>query len=64
MSWYPIIGLLVRRKLDQYTLAALEDSAHLPTEVPLLESVLAVLERRSGMFETLDGTYQNIGITR
>jgi len=44
----------VRRKLDQYTLAALEDSANSPTEVPLLESVLAFLERRSGMLETLD----------
>jgi len=38
-SWDPIIGFLVRRKLDQYTLAALEDSANSPTEVPLLESV-------------------------
>jgi len=54
MSWYPIIGLLVRRKLDQYTLAALEDSANSPTEVLLLESVLAFLERRSGMLEALD----------
>jgi len=40
-SWDPIIGFLVRRKLDQYTLAALEDSANSPTEVPLLESFLA-----------------------
>jgi len=28
--------------------------SHSPTEVPLLESVLAFLERRSGMLETLD----------
>jgi len=53
-SWDPIIGFFVRRKLDQYMLAALEDSANSPTEVPLMESVLAVLERRSGMLETLD----------
>jgi len=40
-SWDAIIGFLVRRKLDQYTLASLEDSANSPTEVPLLESFLA-----------------------
>jgi len=61
-SWDPIIGFLVRRKLDQYTLAALEDSANSPTEVPLLESVLAFLERRSGMLETLDA--QPMGNTK
>jgi len=44
----------VRRKLDRYTLAALEDLANSPTEVPLLESVLGFLERPSDMFETLD----------
>jgi len=48
-SWYPIRGFLVRRKLVQYSFAALEDSANSPTEVPLLESVLAFLGRRSGM---------------
>jgi len=52
----------VRRNLDQYTLAALEDSANSPTEVPLLESVLAFLERRSGMLETLDA--QPMGHTK
>jgi len=44
----------VHRKLDQYTLAALEDSANSPTEVLLLESVLAFLELCSGVLQTLD----------
>jgi len=44
----------VQRKLDQYTSAALEVSVNSPTEVPLLESVVSFLERRSGMLETLD----------
>jgi len=30
-SWDPIIGFLMRRKLNQYTLAAFEDSANSPT---------------------------------
>jgi len=61
-SWDPIIGFLVRRKLDQYKLAALKDSANSTTKVPLLESVLTFLERRSGMLETLDA--QTMGHTK
>jgi len=49
--WDSIIGVLKHRKLYQYTLAALEDSANSPTEVSLLKSVLAFLERRSGLLK-------------
>jgi len=48
-TWDLIIVVLVRRELDHFTLAALEDSDNSQTEVPLLDSVLAYFERRSGM---------------
>ncbi|XP_070068130.1 uncharacterized protein [Drosophila takahashii] len=52
-TWDPILGFLIRRKLDHNTLAALEDAADALTEVPTLSSVLNFLERRSCMLETL-----------
>jgi len=38
-SWDPILCFLIRRKLDQQSLAALENSAAAPTEIPTLWSV-------------------------
>ncbi|XP_070068135.1 uncharacterized protein [Drosophila takahashii] len=52
-TWDPILGFLIRRKLDHNTLAVLEDAADAPTEVPTLPSVLNFLERRSCMLEML-----------
>jgi len=33
-SWDPILCFIIRRKLDQQSLAALENSADAPTEIP------------------------------
>jgi len=51
-SWDPILCVLIRRKLDQQSLAALENSADAPTEIPTLRSVLMFIERRACMLET------------
>jgi len=40
-SWDLILCFIIRRKLDQQSLAALENSADAPTEIPTLRSVLA-----------------------
>jgi len=52
-SWDPILCFLIRRKLDQQSLAALESSADAPTEIPTLLSVLTFIERRACMLETI-----------
>jgi len=52
-SWHPILCFLIRRKLDQQSLAALENSADAPTEIPTLWSVLTFIERRACMLETI-----------
>jgi len=43
-SWDPILCFIIRRKLDQQSLAALENSADAPTEIPTLGSVLQCLQ--------------------
>jgi len=48
-SWDPILCFLIRRKPDQQSLAALENSANAPTEIPKLRSVLTFIERRACM---------------
>jgi len=52
-SWDPLLCFIIRRKLDQQSLAALENSADAPTEIPTLRSVLTFIERRSCMLETI-----------
>jgi len=52
-SWDPILCFLIRRKLDQQSLAALENSADAPTEIPALWSVLTFIERRACMLKTI-----------
>jgi len=52
-SWDPILCFLIRRKLDLQFLAALENSADTPTEIPTLWSVLTFIERRACMLETI-----------
>jgi len=51
-SWDPILCFLIRRKLDQQSLAALENSADAPPKIPTLRSVLTFIERRACMLET------------
>jgi len=52
-SWDPILCFLIRRKLDQQSLAALERLADAPTEISMLRSVLTFVERRVCMLETI-----------
>jgi len=52
-SWDPILCFLNRRKLDQQSLAAQENSADAPTEIPMLRSVLMFIEWRACMLETI-----------
>jgi len=49
----PILCFIIRRKLDQQSLAALENSSDAPTEIPTLWSVLTFIERRACMLETI-----------
>jgi len=44
-SWDAIMCFVFRRKLVQQYLAALENSADAPTEIPTLWSVLTFIER-------------------
>jgi len=46
-SWDPILCFLIRRKLDQKFLAALENSADALTEILTLRCVLTFNERRA-----------------
>jgi len=50
--WDPLLCFIIRRKLDQQSLAALENSTDAPTEIPTLRSVLTFIERRAFMLET------------
>jgi len=52
-SWDPILCFLIRRKLDQHSSDALENSPDAPTEIPTLRSVLTLVERRACMLETI-----------
>jgi len=52
-SWDPILCFLIRRKLDQQSLAVIENSADAPTKIPTLWSVLTFIERRACMLETV-----------
>jgi len=52
-SWNPILCFIIRRKVDQQSLAALENSVDAPTEIPTLRSVLTFIERRACMLETI-----------
>jgi len=52
-SWDPILCFLIRRKLDQQSLAALENIADAPKEIPTLRSVLTFVERRACMLEMI-----------
>jgi len=49
----PILCFLIRRKLDQQSLAALENSGDAPTEIPTLRSVLTFVEQCACMLETI-----------
>jgi len=49
-SWDPILCVLIRRKLDQQSLPALENSAEAPTEIPTLRSILTFI---ACMLETI-----------
>jgi len=51
-SGNPILCFIIRRKLDQQAIAALENSADAPSEVPTLRRVLTFIERRACMLET------------
>jgi len=44
---------LIRRNLDQQSLAALKNSVDAPTEITTLRSVLTFIERRACMLETI-----------
>jgi len=52
-SWDPILCFLIRRKLEQQSLAALENLADAPTEIPTLWSVLTFIERLACMLEAI-----------
>jgi len=52
-SWDPIQCFIIRRKLDQQSLAPLQNSADAPTEIPTLRSVLTFTERRACILETI-----------
>jgi len=52
--WDPILCFIIRRKLDQQSLAALKNSADAPIEIPLLRSVLTFIERRTCMLVVFD----------
>jgi len=52
-SWDPIRCFLIRRKLDQQSLAPLENSMDAPTEISTLRSVLTFIERRACMLKTI-----------
>jgi len=52
-KWDPILCFIIRRKLDQQSLAVLENSADAPTEIPTLRSVLTFIEQRACMLETI-----------
>jgi len=56
-SWDSILCFLIRRKLDQQSLAAMENSADAPTEIPTLRSVLTFVERRACMLETISAQH-------
>jgi len=56
-SWDPILCFFIRRKLNQQSLAALENSAEAPTEIPTLRSVLTFIERRACMLETISAQH-------
>jgi len=53
LLWDPVLCFLIRRKLDQQSLGALENSADAPTEIPTLWSVLTFIEQRAFMLETI-----------
>jgi len=52
-SWDPVLCFLIRRKLDQQSLAALENIADALTEIQTLRSVLTFVERHACMLETI-----------
>jgi len=52
-SWDPILCFIIRRKLDQQSLAALENSADAPTEIPTLGKLLTFIERRACLQEKI-----------
>jgi len=60
-SWDPI---LIRRKLDQQSLAALEISADAPTEIPTLRSALMFIERRACILETISAQHTAVSSQR